>query len=214
MIGRRLPVYLVLDTSGSMTGVGIESVRNGVELLLSELRNNPTALETAWMSVITFSATAQQVVPLTPLDQFVAPELNASGPTAFGAALRVAMESIKREVTKTTAEMKGDWKPLIFIMTDGAPTDADWEKAADEFRMSRPGNVIACAAGAQADEAVLKKVADTVLKITNLGADSFAAFFKWVSTSIAVASQKTAQGPAAGAPVTLPPPPPQISIVP
>ncbi|MBQ4310052.1 MAG: VWA domain-containing protein, partial [Oscillospiraceae bacterium] len=55
---RRLPVYLLLDTSGSMTGDPIEAVRQGVKALVSELRGDPQALETAYLSVITFASTA------------------------------------------------------------------------------------------------------------------------------------------------------------
>ena len=61
---RRLPVYLLLDTSGSMTGEPIEAVKNGVETLLSTLRQDPYTLETAFVSVITFDSTARQIVPL------------------------------------------------------------------------------------------------------------------------------------------------------
>ena len=52
---RRLPVYLVLDCSGSMTGEPIEACRQGLKALLADLRSDPQALETAYLSVITFS---------------------------------------------------------------------------------------------------------------------------------------------------------------
>ena len=67
---RKLPIYLLLDTSGSMHGEPIEAVKNGVEMLVSTLRNDPYALETAYLSVITFNTNAQQLVPLTELEQF------------------------------------------------------------------------------------------------------------------------------------------------
>lgn len=62
---RRLPVYLLLDTSGSMHGEPIEAVKNGVQTLLTTLKQDPYALETAYVSVITFDSTARQAVPLT-----------------------------------------------------------------------------------------------------------------------------------------------------
>ena len=62
---RRLPVYLVLDVSGSMMGEPIEAVRNGMQILASTLRTDPYALETAYLSVITFDGEARQVAPLT-----------------------------------------------------------------------------------------------------------------------------------------------------
>ncbi|HDC91792.1 TPA_asm: VWA domain-containing protein, partial [Klebsiella pneumoniae] len=120
---RRLPVYLLLDTSGSMHGEPIEAVKNGVQTLLTTLKQDPYALETAFVSVITFSSSAHQAVPLTDLLSFNLPSLTASGTTALGEALSLIANRIDSEVMKTTADTKGDWRPLVFLMTDGAPTD-------------------------------------------------------------------------------------------
>ena len=93
---RRLPVYLLLDCSGSMMGEPIEAVRQGVKALLSELKGDPQALETAYLSVITFDSTARQTTPLTELLLFKEPQLNASGATALGEALEILMDCIHR----------------------------------------------------------------------------------------------------------------------
>ena len=74
---RRLPVYLLLDTSGSMFGEPIEAVKNGVQMLLSTLRSDPYALETAYLSIITFDSKAEQIVPLTEISSFQLPRINA-----------------------------------------------------------------------------------------------------------------------------------------
>ncbi|HYY94150.1 MAG TPA: VWA domain-containing protein [Pyrinomonadaceae bacterium] len=209
---RRLPVYLVLDCSGSMAGEPIEAVRAGVKALLADLRGDPQAVETAYLSVITFSSSAQQVCPLTELLAFQEPNLDASGSTAFGEALTLLEQRVDAEVRKTTQQQKGDWKPLVFLMTDGQPTDS-WEAAADRIKQKRVGNIIACAAGAGADEQLLKRVTETVVVLNSLQPDALKAFFKWVTQSIKTTSYNLDQV-VADAPVTLPPPPPQIQIVP
>lgn len=210
---RRLPVYLVLDVSGSMHGEPIEAVRNGMQTLVSTLRTDPYALETAYLSVIVFDSSARQLVPLTELTAFQPPAIDAGSTTALGDALRVAKESIEREVQKTTPETKGDWKPLVFLMTDGRPTD-DWEKGLAEFRKVPTGIVVACAAGKDADTNVLKQITEAVVVLDTADSSTIGAFFKWVSASISTSSKKVDLTKSDTAQISeLPPPPPQINLV-
>ena len=209
---RRLPVYLLLDTSGSMAGEPIEAVKNGVQVMISSLRNDPQAVETAYLSIITFDSDARQSVPLTDLASFQMPDLKATGTTSLGEALKVLSNCIRTEVTKTTAEVKGDWKPLVFIMTDGQPTD-DWQSGLNEFKNVRVGTVVACAAGSGADTSVLKQITSDVVSLET-DQESIKSFFKWVSASIGVSSTKVGEsGTEATGLNQMPPPPAELNIV-
>jgi len=215
MSSRRLPVYLVLDTSGSMSGEPIQMVNQGVKALLAELKSDPQAIETAYLSIITFESTPKQVSPLTELGAFQPPNLSAGGGTSLGAALKLLAQCIDKEVLKAGETQKGDWKPLVFLMTDGQPTD-NWQQAAADLKNKKPApaNIIACAAGDGADEFMLKQVTEIVVKLKSLQPDDLKAFFKWVTQSIKQTSQSVAQVMADNQPINLPPPPPQITIIP
>jgi uncharacterized protein YegL len=210
---RRLPVYLLLDTSGSMHGEPIEAVKNGVQVLVSTLRQDPYALETAYLSVITFNSGAQQLVPLTELSSFQTPELSANGATALGGALRLLAERVDVEVAKSTAEVKGDWKPIVFLMTDGSPTD-DLQAGINEFKKRKFGMVIACAAGQAANTNTLKNITETVVQLDTADSATIKAFFKWVSASIGTTSQKVETNLKEVSGLSeLPPPPPEVNVV-
>lgn len=210
---RRLPVYLLLDTSGSMSGEPIEAVKNGVQIMISSLRQNPQAIETAFLSIITFDSTAQQIVPLTDLASFQMVDIKATGVTALGEALRLVAHKIETEVQKTTTEQKGDWKPLVFIMTDGIPTD-NWENGLNEFKKSKVAFTVACAAGNGADTNVLKKITDNVVSLDTADSVTIGKFFQWVTASIGVSSTKLEDS---GKEISnfkeLPPPPSELNIV-
>ena len=210
---RKLPIYLLLDTSGSMSGEPIEQVKYGLQMLVSALRKDPTALETAYLSVITFDSKANQVVPLTDLASFQPPSLNATGSTNMGEALKLVAECRGREVNVGGGGGQADWKPMVFLMTDGSP-DRGWESGLARFQKEKWGIIVGCAVGG-GDTTVLKQIAgESVVQLASSDSNSIAAFFKWVSASIVVGSQKVeANQKDVGGLGDLPPPPPEINVV-
>lgn len=209
---RRLPVYLLLDTSGSMYGEPLEAVRAGLDTLVQTLRQDPYALETAHLSVITFDGAARQAEPLTDITSFRTPKLSAQGPTSLGAALELLARRVDEEVQKTTPEKKGDWKPIVFIMSDGEPTDSI-ARGVEELKKRKFGMIVACAAGPAANVATLKAITENVARLDNLDSDSIRAFFKWVSASVSAGSARVDAGGEVGALDELPPPPDEVIII-
>ena len=209
---RRLPVYLLLDTSGSMKGEPIESVKVGLSTLVSSLRSDPHALDTVHLSLMTFDRDVKVLVPLTSLEDFVLPDIATpeAGPTMTGLALEKICQSVEREVVKSTPDQKGDWRPLLFIMTDGSASDIQlFNRMVPEVKKLGFGSVVGCAAGPKAKKEELQKFCNHVVALDTMDGHSFQSFFQWVST--AVAGGNVSMGVTSE--LQLPPPPPDISFI-
>jgi uncharacterized protein YegL len=196
-----------------MSGEPIEAVKNGLKILHSALRKDPQAIETAFISVITFSSKADQIVPLTEIAAFQPPNITASGTTAMGAALSLVVDCADREVKKGTAEEKGDWKPLVFLLTDGMPTD-NIEPGLKKFLAAKWGMVVACAAGSGLDTSLLRRIAgENVLMLATCDSNTLTAYFKFLSRSISTSSKKIESGAEVDSVSQLPPLPEEISLL-
>ena len=173
---RRFPIYLLVECSESMVGDPIESVKSAIGAVHDELMNDPWALEIAWLSVITFSDSASQVVPLTELSTFSAPDLIAGGGAALGGGLKLLLECIDNEASLRAAKhYKPDWKPTIILFTCSNPTD-EWQEPVDKLKTKRLGSIIAVACGEAVDEEILKSITENVIVMETPIPSYFAVF--------------------------------------
>ena len=186
---RRLPIYFLVDISESMVGEPIEQVQKGMRTIIQELRVDPYALETAFVSIIGFAGKATTLSPLTELYKFYPPVFPIGGGTSLGAALDYLMDELDRSIQKTTMEVKGDWKPIIFLFTDGIPTD-DYSSAFARWnnKYKHSCNLVAISIGDNVNTQVLGQISDNVLRLNDTDEESFSRFFKWVTASIKATS--------------------------
>jgi uncharacterized protein YegL len=165
-----------------MRGDPIASVELGIKAWHTDVLCDPSMIEEAAVSLITFGGIAKQASKLTDVMEFQVPPLTAGGSPCLGAALEVLTEAINVEVMKGTCNTKGDWKPMVFVFTAGAP-DEIWKPAAHELKRRYNPNILVFLTGSVADRDSLRDLTEYFFYLNEVRPGFFGQFFKWVSSS-------------------------------
>lgn len=158
-----LPFYLVCDESGSMGPLIDLMNRDLLPELHRAIATDPVVADKTRFAIIGFAQYAHVLQPLVDLSDLAElPELEVRGTTNFGKAFTVLKQAIEDDVRELKREGHRPYRPAVFFLSDGRPTDKDWISAhgrlVDPAFPLRP-NIIAFGLGDEADAAVTSEVA-------------------------------------------------------
>jgi uncharacterized protein YegL len=199
---QRTPCMLVLDISGSMDGQSIQELNRGLKVFEDEIKKDEMAVLRCEVAIVTFGGSVSLVQDFVSVGSFVAPVLRASGDTPMGGAMHLALDSLRSRKDVYKQSGINYTRPWLFLLSDGAPTDSDWQAAAQRTRQEEDakGVLVFPIGVAGADISVLGQFSskNSPQKLQGL---QFAQFFKWLSVS----QQRASSGQAGGS-VQLPSP--------
>lgn len=190
----RVPVCLCLDTSGSMEGMPIDELNEGVRLFYEAIREDETALYSAEVSIVTFGGDAQCVVDFASLEvQPNVPMLTANGMTPMGEAVNMSLDLLERRKNEYKDRGVDYYQPWLVLMTDGAPNgdSAELSRAINrtvDLINQKKLTVFPVGIGSDADMDVLAQFSPkrSPLKLRGL---KLREFFAWLSKSVSKTSQ-------------------------
>ena len=178
----RVPCLLILDTSGSMAGAPIQALNEALQLFRDEILNDSLAAKRVEIGIVTFGP-VQIVTQFTTPDTFITPILVAQGDTPMGQAIQVALKMLDERKEEYKANGISYYRPWVFMMTDGAPTD-DWMTAAEMIKEGESAKALAFfPVGVEgANMNILRKI--SMREPLKLQGMKFREFFLWLTASM------------------------------
>src|SRR5574344_229713 len=187
----RTPCVLVLDCSGSMRGEPIKQLNVGLETLENELKADIDASSRVQLLIIKAFGKDEVSISADWVDamNFEAPVMSAAGLTPLGKAMEKALQKIEEQKCLYDSCGITSKRPWIFLISDGEPTDYDWEQVAEKCRYAQQNKkVVIHAIGTQG--ANLDKLAKfSLLPPKRLTGLKFTEFFLWLSRSVSCISK-------------------------
>ncbi len=185
----RCPCVLLLDTSGSMQGDSIEELNHGLQMFREELFNDSLSMKRVEIAVISFGP-VRVLQDFTTADMFRPPRLEAAGDTPLGTAVGHGLNLLKNR--KEILRQNGIklFRPWIFLMTDGEPTDK-WQHLPQIIRAGEETKSFSFfALGVkEANFEVLRQI--SMREPMKLSGVRFKEFFLWLSASLKNVSRST-----------------------
>lgn len=186
----RCPCILLLDVSGSMGGKPINELNNGLRAFQQQLSNDDLASKRVEVSVITFGSTAKVINEFEVAETFQPTELTASGTTAMGSAITKAITMLEQRKSVYKANGISYYRPWIFLITDGAPTDNINSAIQEVHEGERNKQFAFFAVGIEgADMNTLATI--SVREPLKLKGLDFSSLFQWLSNSMSSVSRSS-----------------------
>ena len=180
---------LLLETSSSMIGAPIASLNKAINDFKEQTSMDDLAQKRVDIAIIEFNDTARVVQDFTPLSQMQPVTLSATGCTAMGAGINLAIDKVK-ERNRFYSDMGTPcFKPWIFMITDGAPTDdisAARQRILDEESKGAHGKLKFWAVGVPGyNKDVLTSLTKRCIALNEA---NFKGIFDWLSESMVIIS--------------------------
>ncbi len=173
----RCSIVFILDVSGSMQGVKIDTVNQALVKFGEIIRDDPVTALRADVAIIAFDDEAWVAQDFTNGTDFYPPVLEVGGETNFSQPINMALDLIEARKQSYRDGGIAYYRSLAYFLTDGVPDDnpADLERAARRLAAAEESRGIAFFSYLIGD--------GSGIPIFSIGADKVPQFFRVIGLS-------------------------------
>lgn len=195
----KIALVLLVDTSDSMKGEGIEGVNRGIQLLKEKINQFDKARKMVEIALVSFNSEVNVVHPFSSIEEFNPHPLKEYGLTSMGKGIITAMDLVEERKKIYRSEGTNYFRPWIFMITDGAATDMDFvnseepenvemfKRVKDDLNEGVSGkhfHFFIVGAGDGVDIRMLNELADPEFPPQRLQRGKWDAMFEWLEESL------------------------------
>ena len=168
---KKLPLYILVDGSGSMFGEASASLKNFLDSIFSKIKNDANLYESIDVCLSIYGEKLETIKQLSRIEDIGIHHADidiSEMESNFGMGLSYILSEVVR------LDDEKYISPMLMVITDGYPSDLSlYDEAVQIINSNKFSSIVVCLSGQHCDDLFVKLLTDNIYYLDDLDASSF-----------------------------------------